>query len=258
MGKFSNGESAGGSSQNSGCFERGGSVSNPPVVPISPPHPPALRLNWLPVANDREVTMLETYFGSPKMVAHLRAGPSGPYLDGPDDTACAEDGEPAAGLISLSMLRRAHDRHRDVRAWLHTAASPNAAHPDRQFMTTARHTPRSRFADIGRLLAGWTAPCSVHDHRFRTVAHAPRPLSGSNRFAAPVLPSRPCQFSLRPTSNSQPPISLDDQITIGRPWHHREPPRGFLLPALSDALDACRPSLSLGPCRQASEASDNP
>ncbi len=39
--------------------------------------------------------MLETYFGSPKMVAHLRAGPSGPYLDGPDDTACAEDGEPA-------------------------------------------------------------------------------------------------------------------------------------------------------------------
>jgi len=26
--------------------------------------------------------MLETYFGSPKMVAHLRAGPSGPYLDG--------------------------------------------------------------------------------------------------------------------------------------------------------------------------------
>jgi hypothetical protein len=26
--------------------------------------------------------MLETYFGSPKMVAHLRAGPSGPYMDG--------------------------------------------------------------------------------------------------------------------------------------------------------------------------------
>jgi site-specific recombinase XerD len=26
--------------------------------------------------------MLETYFGSPKMVAHLRAGPSGPYIDG--------------------------------------------------------------------------------------------------------------------------------------------------------------------------------
>jgi hypothetical protein len=26
--------------------------------------------------------MLETYFGSPKMVAHLRAGPSGPHMDG--------------------------------------------------------------------------------------------------------------------------------------------------------------------------------
>ncbi len=26
--------------------------------------------------------MLETYFGSPKIVAHLRAGPSGPYMDG--------------------------------------------------------------------------------------------------------------------------------------------------------------------------------
>jgi hypothetical protein len=26
--------------------------------------------------------MLETYFGSPKMVAHLRAGPSGQYIDG--------------------------------------------------------------------------------------------------------------------------------------------------------------------------------
>jgi hypothetical protein len=26
--------------------------------------------------------MLETYFGSPKMVAHLRAGLSGPYMDG--------------------------------------------------------------------------------------------------------------------------------------------------------------------------------
>ena len=26
--------------------------------------------------------MLGTYFGSPKMVAHLRAGPSGPYIDG--------------------------------------------------------------------------------------------------------------------------------------------------------------------------------
>ena len=25
--------------------------------------------------------MLETYFGSPKMAAHLRAGPSGPYMD---------------------------------------------------------------------------------------------------------------------------------------------------------------------------------
>ena len=26
--------------------------------------------------------MLETYFGSPKMVAHLRAGPSGLFMDG--------------------------------------------------------------------------------------------------------------------------------------------------------------------------------
>ena len=26
--------------------------------------------------------MLETYFVAPKMVAHLRAGPSGPYMDG--------------------------------------------------------------------------------------------------------------------------------------------------------------------------------
>jgi hypothetical protein len=26
--------------------------------------------------------MLEIYFGSPKMAAHLRAGPSGPYMDG--------------------------------------------------------------------------------------------------------------------------------------------------------------------------------
>ena len=26
--------------------------------------------------------MLETYFMAPKMVAHLRAGPSGPYMDG--------------------------------------------------------------------------------------------------------------------------------------------------------------------------------
>ena len=26
--------------------------------------------------------MLETYFESPKMLAHLRAGPSGPYMDG--------------------------------------------------------------------------------------------------------------------------------------------------------------------------------
>jgi hypothetical protein len=31
---------------------------------------------------------------------------------------------------------------------------------------------------------------------------------------------------------------------------------GFLLPALSDAPDACHPSRSLGPCRQASGASD--
>jgi hypothetical protein len=36
MGKFSNGESAGGPSWNSGCFERDGAVSNPFIVPISP------------------------------------------------------------------------------------------------------------------------------------------------------------------------------------------------------------------------------
>jgi hypothetical protein len=36
MGKFSNGESADAPSRNSGCFERGGSVSTSLIVPISP------------------------------------------------------------------------------------------------------------------------------------------------------------------------------------------------------------------------------
>ena len=60
------------------------------------------------------------------------------------------------------------------------------------------------------------------------------------------------------TSNSQTRTTRDDQIPIGRPRQHHEPPRGFLPPALSDAPDTCHPDTSLGPCRQVSGASDNP
>ena len=70
----------------------------------------------------------------------------------------------AAILVSLPMLRRAHDHHRDIRAWLHTAASANPTHPDRQLVTIARHLTRSQLADIGGLPAGRTAPRSIHDH----------------------------------------------------------------------------------------------
>src|SRR5580700_4610591 len=47
------------------------------------------------------------------------------------------------------MLRRTNDRHRDIRAWPRTAASPNATDPDRQLMTVATHAQRSQLADIG-------------------------------------------------------------------------------------------------------------
>src|SRR5208282_314135 len=85
-----------------------------------------------------------------------------------------------------------------------------------------------------------------------TLVHSIPPIWRSNRVAAPVLPSAPLTILAAPDPSRRLRIPRDDQITIGRPRQHREPPRGFLLRALSDAPDACRPSLSLGPCRQAS------
>ena len=81
MGKISNGELAAAPCRLPTVLSPDGAASHPHLVPISPDLP-ALRLIWLPIANDREERMLETYFGSPKMLAHLRAGPSGPYMDG--------------------------------------------------------------------------------------------------------------------------------------------------------------------------------
>ena len=66
--------------------------------------------------------------------------------------------------VSLPMLRRAHDRHRDIRAWLCAAASANVTHPDRQLMTITRRVTPSQLADISGLPAGRNARRSIHDH----------------------------------------------------------------------------------------------
>ena len=96
-------------------------------------------------------------------------------------------------IVSLPVLRRAHDRHRDIRAWLHTAASAqrsasgSTAHDRRQTRATFPACSTSAV----RSLVG-PPPRLTHDHRLaRSAAHARPPTWGANRFRMLVLPSRP-------------------------------------------------------------------
>ena len=104
---------------------------------------------------------------------------------------CGWWGARAVVRLSLPVLRRAHDRHRDVRARLHTATSSNAAHPDRQLMTAARYASPSRLAGIGGSIVHPPPPRSTHHHDIATRRAGAAANSRPNRAVMSALPSTP-------------------------------------------------------------------
>jgi hypothetical protein len=103
----------------------------------------------------------------------------------PDDTGGTGDAEPQT-LSHPSLLRRAHDHHRDLRARMHAAALPDGPDPDRQLMIASGRSPR--------LNAAHRRPPSSGGEDARPMARSPCQITHcaipAHLYVGPTAPQR--------------------------------------------------------------------